>query len=146
MVGEANADFGMRSAEWGGGGGTAEGVMEWWSDGVVGDRAGGMRSAVSEDSCLAALLHSLKEIFNLDISIAQGTFQRVAVNFRMEGKNNPPAIGMLHLDVAAAPVNLHEPQTSQRRMDLPAGEQRQFHETSTTSRLLPASSLGDGSR
>jgi hypothetical protein len=51
----------------------------------------------------------------------------------MEGKNDPSAISVFHFYVAAFSVYLPETQAQERRMDLPACEDRQFHEISTTS-------------
>lgn len=66
----------------------------------------------------------------------------------MEWENDPAAVGVFHLDVAALAVDFNETKPLKRGMHLAAGEHREFHsERATTSRRsLATTSFGEGSR
>ncbi len=67
------------------------------------------------DEAQAALKSNLPEKgFYFYARVAERAFEGVAVNFVVVGKNDYPAVGVLHLDVAALAMNFDEAQSLQR--------------------------------
>jgi len=62
---------------------------------------------------LAGLFNFFEEVSEFNIGITKRALERLTVNFVMERENNHSFIFMLHLDVAAFPVNLDKAQARQ---------------------------------
>jgi hypothetical protein len=84
-------------------------------------------------------LDLLKKNVFTDVGVAQSPSQRVSVDLGVIRKNNPPAIWMLHFDMAPFPVNLNEPKALQGSAHLSPREKWQLHDSSTTSCLSSSS-------
>ncbi|HEY4572991.1 MAG TPA: hypothetical protein VIJ26_03490 [Thermoanaerobaculia bacterium] len=61
-----------------------------------------------------------QEILKADFRVSQRSFQSEAVDLRMIGKYDDPAVGMTHLDVAALTVDLHKAEAFESGKDLPS--------------------------
>ena len=53
----------------------------------------------------------LEEFSEVDFSVPKGTFECVAINFAVKREDDPPAVRVLHFDMAALPMNLGEAKT-----------------------------------
>jgi hypothetical protein len=79
--------------------------------------------------------------------VAESPPQRMPIYFVVVGKDDPPPVRVLQLHMAAFAVYLQKTQSSQRGEDLSAGQDRQFHVSSTNSaRSSWGSCAGAGSR
>lgn len=80
--------------------------------------------------------HLLKKILLWHFCVPKSSFQGISIHLIVVRKDNPPAILVLHLNMAAFPVYFYKTEALQRRMNLPARQYWQFHESSTTSAPL----------
>jgi hypothetical protein len=92
--------------------------------------------------------HFSKKVFLSNASIAQGSFQCVAIHLGVKGEHYPSTVGVLHLDMASFAMDFRETKSLQRGENLPARPQGQLHiVNSTISRsFVAANSVGDGSK
>src|SRR5262245_7103620 len=82
-----------------------------------------------------------------DRRVPKGPAKGIAVHFIVIWKNNPPTVGVLHLNVTAFAMDFDEAHSSKSGVNLSAGQERQFHVNSTISACpRAASSSGEGSR
>jgi hypothetical protein len=62
--------------------------------------------------------NSIQKFSNLDVGIAQRTFQRVTIYFVVKRKDYDAAIGMFHLDVTTFSMGFDEIEPLECREDL----------------------------
>lgn len=90
----------------------------------------------------------LQKIFGLHARIAERALEGETIHLVMEGKNDAPSIRVLHFDVAALAMNLHEADALQSRQDLSSRKQGQLHRVRATTSWDSScrKSCEDGSR
>jgi hypothetical protein len=62
--------------------------------------------------------NSFQKLLNIDVGVAQCTFQRVTIDFVVKGKDYDAAIGMFHLHVTTFSMDFDEVKPLERREDL----------------------------
>ncbi len=73
-----------------------------------------------------------ENISGIHARITQRAFKRETVHLVVKRKDDPAAVRVLHLNVAALAMNFDEAQALQGGDYLPAGEQRQLHKVKAT--------------
>jgi hypothetical protein len=64
-----------------------------------------------------------QEILKADFRVSQGSFQCEAIDLRMIGEHDDPAVGMTHFDMAALAMDLDESEAFESGKDLPSREE-----------------------